>query len=191
MAQKTIKDLSGLSAEDFDPNQYWLVVQKGSRVGGSISGATYRMFASAALLETFVDSEYMDIAHVIFSHQGKSLQFDKNNIFSSNSSVDILLEFGSNLLMSSARVIKNSSSSTCTLLTSDGIQDIQVGADAQRFVLSEYTDSNQNKSIVSADVSASTNSFKLTNLKIENETDQGALVSSAYCAAKVKGLVIA
>lgn len=191
MAQKTIKDLSSLSAEDFDPNQYWVVVQKGSRAGGYISGATYRMFASAALLETFVESEYMDIAHVIFSHQGKSLQFDRDSLFSSNSSVDILLEFGSNLLMPSARIIKNSETNICSVLTSDGVQDIEVGADAQRFVLSEYTDANQNESIVSADVSISTNSFKLTNLKIENETDQGALVSSAYCAAKVKALIIA
>lgn len=191
MAQKTIKDLSSLSAEDFDPNQYWVVVQKGSRVGGNISGATYRMFASAALLETFVESEYMDIVHVVFSHQGKTLQFDRDNIFSYNSSVDILLEFGSNLLMPSVRVIKNSETNICSVLTSDGVQDIQVSADAQRFVLSEYTDTNQNQSIVSADVSISTNSFKLTNLKIENETDQGALVSSAYCAAKVKAMIIA
>lgn len=191
MAQKTIKDLSSLSAEDFDPNQYWVVVQKGLRTGGYISGATYRMFASAALLETFVESEYMDIAHVVFSHQGKTLQFDRDNIFSHNSSVDILLEFGSNLLMPSARVIKNSETNICSILTSDGVQDVQVGAAAQRFVLSEYTDTNQNQSIVSADVSISINSFKLTNLKIENETDQGALVSSAYCAAKVKALIIA
>lgn len=191
MAQKTIQDLSGISAEDFNPSQYWVVVQKGSRIGGSISGATYRMSASAALLETFIESEYMDIAHIVFSHQGKSLQFDKDNIFSSNSSVDILLEFGSNLLMPSARVIKNSETNICSVLTSDGLQDIEVGADAQRFILSEYTDTSQNQSIVSADVSISTNSFKLTNLKIENETDQGALVSSAYCAAKVKALIIA
>ena len=191
MAQKTIKDLLGISSENFDPNEYWVVVQKGYRTGGSLWGGTYRMLASAALLETFVQSEYMDIAHVVFSQQGKSLEFNRDNILSSNSSIDILLEFGSNLLMPSARIIKNSEASIFSISTTNGIQEIQVGGDAQRFVLSEYTDTNQNKSIVSANVSTSINSFKLTNLKIENETEQGSLVSSAYCAAKIKGLIIA
>ena len=170
MAQKTIKDLLGISSENFDPNEYWVVVQKGYRTGGSLWGGTYRMLASAALLETFVQSEYMDIAHVVFSQQGKSLEFNRDNILSSNSSIDILLEFGSNLLMPSARIIKNSEASIFSISTTNGIQEIQVGGDAQRFVLSEYTDTNQNKSIVSANVSTSINSFKLTNLKIENET---------------------
>lgn len=188
MAQKTIKDLSSLSGENFDPNEYWLVVQKGVRSGVSQSGATHRMLASAALKQTTIKSEYCEFEWKQFSSTGSSLSFTQNNLFSDNSSTEIILEFGSSLMMPSARIIKNSQQGI-SIVTYEGVQSLDVD-ESQSIHLSEYTNYLQNNSIVSADILFTINGFSLSNLKIENTTEIGS-ITSAYCAARARATIIA
>lgn len=173
------------SIESHNSNTSWILVEHDSNL--------YKIKSSILLDSLNIQSEYIDSSRIDLSFQENSFSFQRSGLFNQLSSFVLNLEFGSNYQLPSVIITKNASSSSCKIVTFEGVQSVAIPDSSSTTSLnltSKILEDGTRTDVVSNLVLSQTDSsISLQNIKLENQSNSPSF-NYGYCSASIRGRLI-
>lgn len=183
-----ITDLTPINSHD--SNASWIIVEHDEIL--------YKIRSSILLDSLNIQSEYIDSSRIDLSFQENSLSFQRSGLLNQLSSFVLNLEFGSNYQLPSVIITKNANSSSCKIVTFEGVQNVAIPDSSSTTSLNltskiledgTRTDVVSNLVLSQTDSSQTDSSISLQNIKLENQSNSPSF-NYGYCSASIKGRLI-